>query len=941
MLELNSAVFRKTQKPMTETESLTKDLPDAESAARFLKQFGEKHPAQISKLLKNQGLVSDVLTLAAYSPLLSTTVLQNPNYLWWLSRHRGDAKVRDKEELLESLARFSLTNSMLEPQILLARFRRRELLRIYLRDIRRLGTIAEITEEISNLADAILEYALRLARQEMDNRFGIPLETDEKNRAKPAGFCVVSLGKLGSKELNYSSDIDLLFIYSAEGTTSGQGTKGAVTNREYFVKLAEFVTKIVGQQTGEGAAYRVDLRLRPHGRIGALALSLKDTIRYYQTEARNWEKQVLIRSRASAGDTEIFKNFFAEVENFVFSKNESVENALENVRLSKEKINLEQTNAKGFNVKLGKGGIREIEFVAQALQLAHGGADEWLRSPHTLISLARLADRKLLSENELTELFDAYEFLRRLEHILQMEHGLQTHNVPNEAEKKSLVARRIELESAAALDEKIVFHTENVNKIFSRVFENGEVTAKTENLSAAIAEEIIPETAETGDFQIHERREPVFQPILDSLAKTDLNQKLPRKTLKTLEKLALVSPPFAENLAANPNLIRELPATNEELKDKNYSEIFLSKISAERDFAQRLAEFRKLHAKLLLEIAVFDVFEKISRERTKLLQTQLAEASLETALLITKQELRRKYSHDFEYFQFAVLGLGKLGGRGIDYGSDLDLVLVYDDEQTVPIKGLSHAEFYSRAVEIFVNSLSSMTRDGQLYRVDLRLRPDGKNGATSIGKRSFLNYLQNRAAVWEWLAYVKIRSVAGDLGLGDYVEREARKLIHQNAQSEEIKRDDFKFLRAETLRIRERLREEKTLIKRANEIDIKFGEGGMLDVYFAVRFLQLRDNVPDDAENRSTIAMLEKLLRAASLDEEEFESLKNGYAFLSELDHNLRLTVGRTTRLPLANQTALQIISRRMNLKSFSDLLEKLTFHRLNIRAAYDHILQT
>lgn len=919
---------------MNEIESLTKDLPDVESAERFLKQFTEKNPTQIGKLLKNRGLLSDVLTLVSYSPLLAATILQNPNYLWWLNRHRTDSNVRDKEEILESLGRFALTNTMLEPQILLARFRRRELLRIYLRDIRRLLTIAETTEEISNLADAILEYALRLARQEMDNRFGIPLETDEKKRTKPADFCVLSLGKLGSKELNYSSDIDLLFIYSAEGSTSGQGSKGTVTNREYFVKLAEFVTKIVGQQTGEGAAYRVDMRLRPHGRIGALALSLKDTVRYYQTEARKWEKQVLIRSRASAGDVEIFKNFFSSVADFIFSKDESVENALENVRSSKEKINLEQAKHKGFNVKLGKGGIREIEFIAQALQLAYGGNDEWLRSPHTLISLTRLADRGLMSESELTELFDAYEFLRRLEHILQMEHGLQTHFVPEEIEKKSLVARRINLQTADTLEEKLRFHSENVNAVFNRVFGDAKTETKTEKQA------LIEETEIETSTEPEKKETLAHQPILDSLSKTNFNRELPRKTTKILETISTVAPPFAQYLISNPALIDDLPNVSDKFKESDYREILFSEISKANDFAHRLADFRTLHAKFMLEIAVFDIFGKISQQTAKSLQTKLAEASLETALFITKEELWRKYSVHFDYFPFAVLGLGKLGGRGIDYGSDLDLVLVFDDEEYTPIPRFSQPEFYSRAVEIFVTTLSALTREGQIYRVDLRLRPYGKNGTTSIGKRAFLDYLQNHAAIWEWLAYVKIRSVAGDLGLGDFVETQARKIIHQNAQNDESKRDNFKVLKEESHRIRARLREERSTSKRGKEIDIKFGEGGMLDVYFATRFLQLRDNVPDEPEKRSTISMLERLFENGSLPKTDFENLKNGYAFLSDLDHNLRLTVGRSTRLPLANQSALKIISERMKLDSINELLEKLTFHRLNIHLSYENILE-
>ncbi len=693
---------------MQNIDSLIEDLPDPEAARRFLDQFAEKNPAQKNKLLKNEGLLSDILTLVSFSPLLATTVLQNPNYPAWLNRHRAESSIRDKEELLESLERFSLLNSMVEPQILLARFRRRELLRIFLHDIRRLATIAEITEEISNLADAILEYALRLAKQELDNRYGIPQETDEKQRAKPAGFCVVSLGKLGSKELNYSSDIDLLFLYSADGKTSGKGTKGETTNREYFVKLAEFVTKLVGQQAGEGAAYRVDLRLRPHGRIGALALSVKDTIRYYQKDARNWERQVLIRSRASAGEAELYKEFFAAVEDFVFSKNYSVENALENVRLSKEKINFEKASGKGFDVKIGTGGIREIEFLAQALQLAYGGRDEWLRSPHTLITLRRLADRNLLRENELTELFDAYEFLRRLEHLLQMENGLQTHLVPEDAQRRTLFARRMNFDDLTGFNKALKTQTANVSRIFTRIFAVRK-SRKTRSETISPADDFRAEELQSADHKTAaEDRKPktenqIIQPILSSLEKSNLQIDLNEKTLDVLGKLSTISPPFAEIVAANPTLIRELPDVESEFRERDYSKILFEKVTEEKDFAHRLAGFRQIWSEFMLEIVTFDVFEKITREKAKAMQTKLAEASLETAIFITKDEIKRRFSFEFEDFEFAVLGLGKLGGRGMDYGSDLDLVLIYDDRKA------GEAEERSREAE------KERRRGGEIY----------------------------------------------------------------------------------------------------------------------------------------------------------------------------------------------------------------------------------
>ncbi len=936
--------------------TIARTLPDSKGAENFYSQLIKEFPSQEKKLAKNEGLLSDILTLSAFSPLLATTLLQHPDYIWWLNRQRISAKVRGKEEILESLARFALTNSQIESNILLARFRRRELLRIYLRDIRNLGTIAEITEEISNLADAILEYALRQSQQELDNRYGIPLEIDAKKRTKRAEFCIVALGKLGSNELNYASDVDLLFLYSNDGKTSGQGSRDPVTNREYFVKLAEFVTKIVGGQTGEGAAYRVDLRLRPHGRVGALAISVDEAINYYKNSAQSWERQVLIRSRACAGESKVFHKFFEKVKSNVFSKNENVENALHNVLLSKEKINLEKSSDSGFNVKLGKGGIREIEFIAQALQIAYGGKDAWLRAPHSLISLSRLADRKLLTETELTELFEAYDFLRRLEHRLQMENGLQTHLVPNDAERRFLIAKRMNFEDVKEFENSLKIHSGNVNRIFFRVFGQ-----KTISKSPKLNSEI-----KLSEINIEKINGNLLQPIFNSLEKSDIKNEPDEETLKTLSLLSKTSPYFAGIIAANPKLINDLPKASEDFIEKDYKQIFLSLIKDEKEFAQELAVLRKTWSRFLLEIVVFDIYQKITIQKARKLQTKLAEASLEAALFITKKELGRTYQdspiNNYE-LQLGILGLGKLGGGGMDYGSDLDLVLIYDEvpsskfqipnqtksnfrEQNnktevkeLETRNLELGTFYARAVETFVTTLSSLTRDGFLYRVDLRLRPDGKNGATSLSKTAFLNYLENRSAIWEWLAYVKLRGAAGDLEMAESVENQARKIIHQNAQKSKVSDSEFKILREETQRIRLRLEEEKANKRIGKDIDIKFGAGGMLDVYFAVRFLQLRDNIPDNGENRSTLFTLQKLYEKNSLSAKDFQNFSKGYEFLTEIDHNLRLTIGRSTRLPSANQIALETIIKRMNLSSIQNLLENLTVHRLNIRSSFENIL--
>ena len=284
-------------------------LPDPRSPQLLFDQLVSEHKPVERTFQRDPALLSDVLTLAAWSPLLAATIENNPDYVMWLQRERAVTRVRTREELGESLGRFALINSQLDPHVMLARFRRRELLRTYLHDIRRTRTVVETTDELSSLADAVLEYALKLCRQELDNRYGSPQTIDAQSRISSAEFSVMALGKLGSGELNYSSDIDLVFLFSDEGSTSPHGSRAQISNREYFIKLAERLLRLVGDPTGEGASYRIDARLRPHGREGALACSLREAVSYYQHAAEDWELQALIRARSAAGSTKLFSRF--------------------------------------------------------------------------------------------------------------------------------------------------------------------------------------------------------------------------------------------------------------------------------------------------------------------------------------------------------------------------------------------------------------------------------------------------------------------------------------------------------------------------------------------------------------------------------------------------------------------------------------------------------
>ena len=959
------------QRVDAKVEFLLHDLPDEHGARLFLERLAKEHPGTYQNLLSEPALLADSLALAAWSPLLATTLEQNPDYFSWLARERTNPKVRTSDEFKESLARFALTNSSVKPHVLLARFRRRELLRTYLHDIRRTHTLVETTEELSNLADAILDHALSLARQDLDNRYGSPRRTDERGRNASAEFSVVALGKLGSYELNYASDIDLMFIYSDEGTTSGSGERGEVSNREYFVKLSETISQLVGKPEGEGAAYRVDLRLRPHGRDGALACSLVEATRYYAQSAQDWERQALIRARSSAGSAALFTRFANAVTPHVFRTRVSVKDALASVRLAKQKIDHQVEKKSGFNVKLGRGGIREIEFIAQALQLAYGGLDEWLRVAHTLVSLGRLADRGFISEQERSQLSDAYDFLRTLEHRLQMEHGLQTHTVPEVPHSRNLLARRMGFSGAdpsTAFNLALRLHTTNVRKAYDRLFSEkleGDETVIA-SVSSNALEPVDMDTAAAISaahiFSLHLASDEsaalnnpkALEKLLHDAARKSLNahrsltnvahiaaslEKSPehlqisKDNLLALMLLCGSSEFFGEIIAANPALITSIDLKHPTLVRRDYRSIMRAAIDAEKSFPAELAAMRLTWARLLTEIGTLDAAAQISVPEVNRLQTELAIASINVAYLVARRELARRLGPLNAGPRLSVLGMGRLGSGGVDYGSDLDILVTYDSLVPSPFSSLTHDEAYARLAELMIVALSSVTREGYLYRVDLRLRPHGKNGPLVVSSDGFLDYLKERSAPWEWLAYVKLRAAGGDLELGKMIETHARHRIHENAR----KLDPVE-LRRETRYVRDRLESEKSGRGRHEGTDIKYGAGGMLDVYFSTRYLQLRDDVPDEGEDRSTSFTLDRLHEEGSLTEEDFSTLSAGYSLLRSVDHVLRLIGGRSTRLPAAGHPTTRDIATKLGFASAFALHESLIRQMKAIRDTYDRI---
>jgi glutamate-ammonia-ligase adenylyltransferase len=353
------------------------------------------------------------------------------------------------------------------------------------------------------------------------------------------------------------------------------------------------------------------------------------------------------------------------------------------------------------------------------------------------------------------------------------------------------------------------------------------------------------------------------------------------------------------------------------------------------DFGRAIAAMRRTWAGAHFELMTLDAAGLLPLAEAKKLQTRLAEASIAAAIRASETELSQRYRRTVDKLPLAVMGLGKLGSGGIDYDSDLDLVMVHGPMPPELADAAEPEEFFARAVENFVTALSSVTRDGSLYRIDLRLRPHGRNGRSSIAADAFGRYVETQAAIWELLAFVKLRAAGGDIELGRVVESDVRAAIHRRAAA-----TDAHELAEDTRRVRARLEKERAASGRG-EVDIKFGEGGMLDIYFAVRYLQLRDNLPDDGEVRSTGSVLSALHERGSLGDGDYNALRDGYEFLSALDHLLRLTIGRTTRLPHLDHRSLETAAARLGLASPAELQQRLTFHRLEVRSAFEHVLRS
>jgi glutamate-ammonia-ligase adenylyltransferase len=954
--------------------------PDPDMALNNLERYtaGVDRSVLFRTLAEHPGAATLLARLGGSSQALADVLRRRPNSLAWLLEP-ATMRLWFAEDLAADLAQ------TLEPfearaarMNALRRFKYRHLLRIGARDLLGDADLAMTTEELSHLADACIAEALREAAATVGEAVGAPVGPD----GAATGIAVVAMGKLGGDELNYSSDVDLMFVYGADGETTG-GRSGPVANGEYFARVGRETAALLEEITEEGHVFRVDLRLRPEGRVGAIALSLEGYRAYYQERAELWERQALIKARIAAGDARVGARFLELAREMVYRPGLD-ERIVPAVRAMKGQID-DAVGARGHeatNVKLGRGGIREIEFIVQALQLLYGGDDPWLREPNCLKAIFRLTERGYLAPDLGRMLSQAYVHLRTVEHRLQILHELQTHTLPREPRDLGLLARRLGITAppARAARQFQARHraiTAGVHRAFREFFaarEHGpRPRVRLASLTALRATGFKdPERARHNLALILEGRplvpyaahlaatlERLYPMLLDALWKSPD----PDEALNQFERLLAATGPRAglvelvvqdpdlllglvkvcaggdhltELLIAQPELLASLASPERVLARKSKATLraALAAVFApgttpgeRRDRLRRVKQAEELAVvwRYVLGITTIDAY---SRE-----MTALAEATLAAGWLLILEPLVERHGVPRDasgrFVPAVVVGLGKLGGRELVTGSDLDLFVVFgEDGATDGADRIDAHWFYSLAVERLAGVLGDITSAGVAFPVDLRLRPGSKGSGFAASVAALERYYLEHGDLWERQTLTRARLVLGDRRLARRVRPAIRRLVYGDA----LPRAGLKEIAEVRARMERELGQETR-----GRLHVKYGRGGLVDVEFLVQALQLvHGHDHPDTRRFTTTAALAGLGRAGALDAAVASDLAERYRFLRRVSAALRLLGARPSdTLELAGPMPARVAS-ALGHESRQAFLDAYKQHTTAVREAYE-----
>lgn len=964
-----------------------------------------------------------VLQLLATSQLFADTLTQYPDALDIVLKPAG--RNPSTAELVQQLQ--ALVEAATDDTHLLRafrRFRQTQVLRIGINDVIRDRPLEEITRDLARVADASVQVALQSAMRSVSRKFGTPMAG-----AAPARLAALAFGKLGGDELNYSSDLDLLFVYDEDGETAGKHTS-RVPNAEYFARVITELLRLLSSHTDRGFAYRVDLRLRPEGKTGPLARSLASTRSYYDVMGRTWERQALIKVRPCGGDIDLGREFVNSIEPFVYRKYFSF-SEINEVKALKRQME-QRANRAGDDdrdVKTGRGGIRDIEYTVQFLQLLNGGDLRAVRQRNTLLALESLEIAGCLTGNENYILADAYRFLRKTEHRLQLLFDMQTHRLPEGEEELTKLALRMgyasrnsdlgtrneclpdlssefrvprselsaqrrspldetpdgpllqtktllvepldlflnDLHDKTERDRVILDHLlhqtfaneqggaepesdlildpdadeKTIRAVLGR-YPFRDVQAAYQNLSllahesvrflshrrcrhflASIAPQLLRAVAETPDPDAALNS---FEQVTASLgAKAVLYElfSFNPATLKLYVDLCAGSPFLSGLLINNPGMADELldslvlnqARTADELRDE-LNEL----LRGATDPDPILHSFQD---KELLRIGVADLLGKTPIRETTAALSDLADTMLNAVCDLVEPLVQDRYGVVTADCHYAIVGLGKLGGREISYHSDLDLMLVYSEDGTTvrdtPGDTTTNQHYFTELLQKVIQALSRLGPLGRLYAVDMRLRPTGKSGSLVLPLAEFERYFADHGCqLWERQAMTRARVVRGSSHFIEPIRAAALGPAWRPEWAAEIR-----GMRAK-------------LEAKAGTRNVKRSRGGLTDVEFLVQWRQLqhgRDR-PEVLQPNVWDA-LDALHAAGLIDGDTAATLHAGYSFLRAVEARLRIVTDRPLiELPAAADEC-EKLARRLGFASGERFLAEVDRVMADIHAVF------
>ena len=894
--------------------------PDADATVNQFQRLVEASSPELLRLLeKNPSLVHYAVVVFAHSPWLGETLIHNPDLFHSFVRERRLDRTHSREELQEDFARMRSRSFETDTAALLARFKRREYIRIMLRDVLGIATLAETTAEISALSDVLIEEALREVGSQLQHRYGTPQYVDADGKVVDSRFAVLSLGKLGGNELNYSSDIDLLYLY--EGGVEPPGME--ISNREYFIRLAQQTTELLSRHTREGRVFRIDLRLRPQGGEGEPAVPLNHAIDYYSHLAHDWELQAMIKARHSAGDVGLARQFVRAVQPYVYRPElnfAAIKTALE----TREKIGshrrknlLKQVAHSGIDVKIDRGGIRDIEFLVQCLQRVYGGSEPWLRSRGTLFALQKLHDKEHIGGKDFQNLTSAYEFLRHLEHRLQLQQGQQTHRLPQSRTELQVLARSLAREGTAApapedflaqvqrrmaavaeIYQRVIYQEQSLDQGGLKFELQPEVAATPESSYSqmmqrfAIDSPQLREIAVRDDLSSHARRS--VDRFFSSAGTTSERYGAVLRYPEMVERALTIfefSDFLTDILVRHPAEVSLLERVDESCRsgekalfesratEKGDDPVFAYLARGKIDRDEAMSILRQHYRRRVFVSGARDLFRSRNVFESLAEYTAAADAAMQASLAIAAPAVR-----------FSVMGLGRLGSREFDVLSDADVLFVGDERY--------QGEETRRLAERFMEALTAYTRDGTAFPVDTRLRPHGREGELVVTPAQLAAYFRDEAKPWEALTYLKLRYVAGDVEVADRALGAVQAGIWEMA-----KRPQFD---AELDEVRGRLERSETAQ------NFKLGPGGIYDVDYVAGSLQAHHQLWVEGNLRDR---LQALGNREFIGQEECRKLSEATQFLRTLEHAVRLVSGRASKwLPVAEhpRRALQKLLWRM-----------------------------